>query len=62
MSEETAVPVIGGAVLVTFYNGAHELSSGVAHVLAITGASAGLTTPDGKPALTVAYPDPTATR
>jgi hypothetical protein len=60
MSEETAVPVIGGAVLVTFYNGAHELSSLVAHVLAITGAAAGLTTADGQPALTVAYPDPTA--
>ena len=60
MSKETAVPVIGGAVLVTFYNGAHELSSLVAHVLAITGAAAGLTTADGQPALTVAYPDPTA--
>lgn len=60
MSEETAVPVIGGAVLVTFYNGAHELSSLVAHVLAITGSAAGLATEDGHPALTVAYPDPTA--
>ena len=60
MSEETAVPVIGGAVLVTFYNGAHELSSVVAHVLAITGSAAGLATEDGHPALTVAYPDPTA--
>lgn len=60
MSEETAVPVIGGAVLVTLYNGSHELSTLVAHVLAISGAAANLATADGRPALTVAYPDPTA--
>jgi len=59
MSEEK-VPVIGGAVLVTFYSDTLKLSTLVAHVLAITGSAAGLATADGQPALTVAYPDPNA--
>ena len=53
-------PAIGGAVQVTYYDGNHNLFSTVAHVLAITGTAADLATPDGQPALTVAYPDPTA--
>lgn len=57
---ETKIPAIGSAVVVTFSNGKHELSSVVAHVLGITGTAADLTTTDGYPALTVAYPDPAA--
>ena len=60
MSTDSVVPAIGSAVLVTFFDGSHALSSVVAHVLGITGAAANLATPDGHPALTVAYPDPAA--
>jgi hypothetical protein len=60
MSEESKVPTIGGAVLVSFYGELQKLSTIVAHVLAITGSGAGLDTADGIPAITVAYPDPTA--
>lgn len=59
-STENEVPVVGSAVVVTFYSGSQQLSSVVAHVLAITGAAANLATTDGHPALTVAYPDPNA--
>ena len=59
-STENEVPVVGSAVVVTFYSGSQQLSSVVAHVLAITGAAANLATADGHPALTVAYPDPNA--
>ena len=60
MPDETVVPIVGGAVMVTFYTANHVLKSAVAHVLAISGATAGLATEDGYPALTVAYPNPDA--
>lgn len=53
-------PIVGCPVVVSYFDGAHKVHSVVAHVLAITGVGAGLSTPDGMPALTVAYPDPEA--
>ena len=60
MSTDSKVPAIGSAVLVSSYDGNHAVFSLVAHVLGITGSAADLATPDGYPALTVAYPDPAA--
>lgn len=59
-SPDREKPRVGNPVVVSYFDGNHKVHSVVAHVLAITGAGAGLSTPDGMPAITVAYPDPDA--
>jgi hypothetical protein len=49
-------PTVGKAVLVTFFGGAHVLRSAVAHVLAVSTYATDLTTEDGLPSISVAYP------
>ena len=58
MSTLAATPVsalVGAAVLVTFYDGAHKMHTAFAHVLAKGPADV-----NGNPSLTVAFPDPAA--
>jgi hypothetical protein len=59
VEKENAIPHIGGAVLVSYHDKHHVVRSVMAHVLAIAGGTH-LSTPDGMPAITVAYPDPAA--
>jgi len=53
------IPYVGGAVLVSHFDRHHVVHTVMAHVLAIAGGTH-LATPDGAPALTVAFPDPEA--
>jgi len=58
-TERKIAPRVGGAVVVSHFDRHHKVHTVVAHVLAISG-GIHLLTPDGAPALTVAFPDPAA--
>ena len=57
--ERNIPPHVGGAVVVSHFDRHHVVRTAIAHVLAISGGTH-LSTPEGVPALTVAFPDPAA--